>query len=894
MNYQRVLVVVELGADPRAEIAAVQRFAPSAVHATVLAQQPRRPVAWLGLASPAGGGEAWQRALAELRTEAARAAARVEVAFVSELTMGLLSEAVTGRGIDLVVVGSLPARTLALAAELPKRSAVAVLVARPALPEQPAPHGGNRLLCVGLSARGRSAVVKFLREHAAATDRAVLLSSAPLSPKELDDLREVAGLAPELRLSDGWSQPWWRLLIEETGPSIDLVVLPRVPPVALLVLSALPPLLLLPPVASQAGEWQLAIDVPDLVDDGALIRARVEYAVGVGRRTPIADQELAFVREGQVVAWIVSRRGEAELPSGLGSSLGVFRSQGRRGGDPAERVEVSVAVLRAGTRPLLLFDADLERADLLRLRGAAGAEPVGVRLRPLRSCASLRARVRAGGLTPCVLDARAVLGEGDAVDVPAQADAVRLARVAARMRADGFPIAAIVFRGDHRPEARGFVAVRPVELAALHPAPPVAHRCASLGERLDATTGSDASPGNRVEVELENRVARERLLAAIAGSRRSLHVQAYMAADDEVGRAVEAALAAAAARGVEVRVLIDSLHGLHGSLGTRNPILERLGALPGIELRVSQPITSLPSLEELKQRDHRKLVVADGRVALVGGRNLSHEYYTGFEEVRLTRDAHWRAVPWLEAGARIEGPAVAVLERSFLQAWTEAGGAPFAVRVPAPAGTTSARVIVHRGLRDAYALEAYLALIETAESHLTVVNGFPLLLEIQHALLRALRRGVRVRTLFGNLAPKHGNEPFPGLWETARSTATSFVHSRMDALVAEGADCHELIVRAQPAWEPSLGDVRPHVHAKAMSADGRVCALGSANLDITGGYWESELLLVLEDPTLAAAFEARVEALMDGSARVDRNDPEWRRRAESREWMHYWPGTLSF
>jgi phosphatidylserine/phosphatidylglycerophosphate/cardiolipin synthase-like enzyme len=79
-----------------------------------------------------------------------------------------------------------------------------------------------------------------------------------------------------------------------------------------------------------------------------------------------------------------------------------------------------------------------------------------------------------------------------------------------------------------------------------------------------------------------------------------------------------------------------------------------------------------------------------------------------------------------------------------------------------------------------------------------------------------------------------------------------------------------------------------------MSADGRVCALGSANLDITGGYWESELLLVLEDPTLAAAFEARVEALMDGSARVDRNDPEWRRRAESREWMHYWPGTLSF
>lgn len=109
--------------------------------------------------------------------------------------------------------------------------------------------------------------------------------------------------------------------------------------------------------------------------------------------------------------------------------------------------------------------------------------------------------------------------------------------------------------------------------------------------------------------------------------------------------------------------------------------------------------------------------------------------------------------------------------------------------------------MVHRGLRDAYTIEAYLALIETARFHVYAVNGFPLLLEIQHALLRALRRGVRVRTLFGNLTPKHGDTPFEGPWAAARTAATSLVHSRMDAIVAAGGECYELVVPNQPAWD---------------------------------------------------------------------------------------------
>jgi phosphatidylserine/phosphatidylglycerophosphate/cardiolipin synthase-like enzyme len=399
--------------------------------------------------------------------------------------------------------------------------------------------------------------------------------------------------------------------------------------------------------------------------------------------------------------------------------------------------------------------------------------------------------------------------------------------------------------------------------------------------------------GNQVDVELDNAQARGWLLDAIAQSRHSVNVQVYMALDDEVGRAIEAALAAAAARGVTTRVLVDSLHGMHGSFGTENPLLSRLAGRPGIELRVGRPLTKLPSVVDVKQRDHRKLVIVDDRLALVGGRNFSHEYYTDFGEAQLDASASWRKVPWLDAGARIEGPAVTAVAASFLEAWTEAGGAPFAIHEAARAGSAAARVVVHRGLRDASTLEAYLELIEHARSHIYGVNGFPYVLELQHAFVRALRNGVQVRALTGHLTPMHGDTPFIGPWSSARSTATEFVHSRLDPIVEAGGEVYLFAQRELPGWQPDLGVVYPHVHAKLMSVDGQRCAVGSANFDLTSSYWESELMLVVEDATVTACLERRLDQLSAGSTRVRRDDPPWRARARSRRWMRKWPGVLA-
>jgi phosphatidylserine/phosphatidylglycerophosphate/cardiolipin synthase-like enzyme len=167
------------------------------------------------------------------------------------------------------------------------------------------------------------------------------------------------------------------------------------------------------------------------------------------------------------------------------------------------------------------------------------------------------------------------------------------------------------------------------------------------------------------------------------------------------------------------------------------------------------------------------------------------------------------------------------------------------------------------------------------------------MLELQHALVRAIRRGVRVRSLIGNLTPTHAGTRFKGPWGTARAAATEFVHSRFDGIVAVGGEGYVFAVPEQPQWTAGLGVIHPHVHAKVISVDGRVCTVGSANLDLTAGYWEDELMLVVEDAAITGALEARIDELLARSDTIDRDDPTWRETARRREWMRHWPGVLS-
>ncbi len=748
-----------------------------------------------------------------------------------------------------------------------------------------APGPLREVVCFALGRRARATFASFLRDHAGASLHVTLLGPAAPARVEIEQIVEIAGIEAAVEAENERDTRAMRRWIERWTPTraVDLLVFAEIPALALLAGRFPAPALLLPPHAVPQTDAK-AIDLPDVLDDGGPLRVRVDQVAAVGDLPAVADTRMAFVARGRVVVEVTTRAGQAELPAGIGvRSLGYGRSG--EGADPLPAIEGRVAVLRPGVQPLVLFDAQIAE-ELLRAIGALAGPPppdlLAVRMRPTRSCQAIRERLQAAGIAPHVIDARAVLDEGEALDISEALDGVRLVRVAERMRKAGYPVATIVHRSEIQPFAEGFRAIAEPELVGhVRPTePPAVTQAASIA-------------GNRIELELDNAQARRWLLDAIRRARSSVHLQVYIADDDAIGREVEAALAEAAARGVRVRMLVDSLHTLHGSFGRENPLLARLARRRGIELRTADPVTELPSLVDLKLRDHRKLVVVDDRLALVGGRNLAREYYAGFGETAVHPGSDWRDLPWLDAGVRMHGPAVAAVQTSFRDAWRAAGGKDLAIAVPPPAGSSAVRLVVHEGLRDARTLETYLALVDGARSHVYVVNGFPLVLELQHALLRAVRRGVRVRALVGHVLPTWSGKPFGGSWSTARTAATQLVHSRIDPIVAAGGEAWLFALRDVPGWAPDLGLVHPHVHAKLLSVDGERFTVGSANLDVTSAYWESELLLVVEDAAHARDLEARIDTLLEGSVRVDGDDPAWREAAGRRTWMRHWPGVLS-
>lgn len=629
--------------------------------------------------------------------------------------------------------------------------------------------------------------------------------------------------------------------------------------------------LFLPPIGPATPPPLEAFDALAL-DDGA--RVRLEGANDGPWVAMVGGERLDVTCEDGVVV----------LPAGV---VGPVAFGAPTDGEPLATLGTVAVVARPDTPRVTLVDARVDATAL----GAPDRTCVFVRVFPEHGAPeALRAR-RGGGPRPLLVDLRELLDEGDARDVPREVGGVRLCRAAARLREQGVPVDAVVTLEETSARGHGFSVVPAARLVEVPASPALA--CNTLGARLDVRTASRATGGNRVRVELDNRSAREGLLSTIDGARRTLHAQWYIVEDDPVAGQIADALARAHQRGVEVRLLVDSLYARHGSLGTENPVLLRLAAA-GLATVAHRPIAGVPSLADLKQRDHRKVLLVDGHVAEVSGRNLGAAYYQRFDEVAVAATTEAAAVPWLDASVRVEGPAVAVLEAGFSAAWRGAGGAPYeAPPVPAPAGSTDVRVVEHLGLADAYTLEAYLTIVAAAREELVVVNSFPLQHELLRAFLGALGRGVRLRLLVGRARPTFGDEGQPFGGRRVAALADTLVRARLAALVEAGADVRELCVRPEPGWPWTVDVVHPHVHAKLLLADRRVLALGSANLDVTAGYWESEALVVLADDPEVSRVATLLEPLVEGGTRIERDDPRWQAGAALRDFVgRAWPTVL--
>lgn len=651
-------------------------------------------------------------------------------------------------------------------------------------------------------------------------------------------------------------------------------------------------------VAPAGAPPPAALHTTDLLLRGVPPVLRVESADRFGSGQPWSGT-LQLQVAGQDAGSVDVRIGRALLPELAPSTLGFALLEDGR-------VRAAAVRVRHVDRVTLdLVDASLP-ADALAVAARAlpkqkGRCVVAVRVSAAQRLDALRKALGTAGLGHAlVLDAAAELDDGGGDDLPARVDSLRLVRLARHLRADGARVDRVALRRTEAVVAPGLALWTPGD----DDCPPAradlpAHRAQTLRDRLDALTGSHSHDGCSGVVHLSSSSERRCWLAALDSAERSVCFQTYIVEDDAVAERICAALAATAARGVAVRVLVDSLLSRWSTLGARNPLLERLGMAPGVELREYRPIQGVPDLDDLKQRDHRKVVIIDDERAFVTGRNLGAQYLTDLDEALVTPVTPTDRVPWLDAGIELRGPVVRDVLASFQSGWRQSGGAPFTTRPAGPVpGPARARLVVHEGLRDTHTVDAYRALFDGAEHRLWIVNTFPLQQELLLAAERALHRGVDVRVLVGNVRPVYGDrQPFPGGpllgTDLARELATQVIHGRLDRLARAGATVAEVARTDLPGWNPALGTVRPHVHAKLVVVDGRITATGSANLDVTAGYWESEVLVVLRCHTTTAGVEAWLQQLLDSAVPFDPTDESWRVRAERRAWLSQsWPSVV--
>lgn len=390
-----------------------------------------------------------------------------------------------------------------------------------------------------------------------------------------------------------------------------------------------------------------------------------------------------------------------------------------------------------------------------------------------------------------------------------------------------------------------------------------------------ALSGAPLSIGNHVTLLEDGDKTYKAMLDAIAAARDSVNLEVYIFEGGKVGRAFADALIARCAAGVQVRVIYDSV----GSLDTPKEFFERMRAA-GVKVVAYNPVSPADVLKkgvELDHRDHRKLMVVDGRVAFLGGVNISKVYgalqrgpagstpsggsASGSASGSGAGEAGPGGVdsgkpPWRDTQVRVEGPVVAELQRIFLAQWArERKQAPLTDKRFFPAlgnaGTEVVRPIAASPDTGANALYVgIISAIENAETEVRIMNAYFVPHDLLLAALEsAARRGVEVKLIL------------PSMSDSALTLHAT--RSYYSELLEAGVKIYERKNRP--------------LHAKTATIDGVWSTVGSTNLDWRSLVHNDELNIVVLSPVFAAAMNRDFDDDIANSRRIT---PEaWARRS---------------
>jgi cardiolipin synthase len=354
----------------------------------------------------------------------------------------------------------------------------------------------------------------------------------------------------------------------------------------------------------------------------------------------------------------------------------------------------------------------------------------------------------------------------------------------------------------------------------------------ALAAAEEQATGVPLIAGNRVSLLFDGPATMREMLAAARAATTSINLETYIFDQDEIGTQFADLLIQKQHEGVQVNVMVDAV----GGLATPAAFFERMRAA-GIRVVIFNPVNPAKAKGkwEVNNRDHRKLMVVDGRIAFTGGINISSTYANS----SLFRSKYKKAtidadkVGWRDTHIKIEGPAVAALQYSFVNQWIEQAGGELtrADYFPAlaPVGDKILRVLATGPDGDFEIYKSLLVAIGESKKSIHITSAYFVPdQQIVDALVAAAKRGVDVRLVLPGVSD-HGMIRYAG-------------QAFYDQLLAGGVRIFELQVAV--------------LHAKTAVIDGAWSTIGSSNIDRRSFIHNYELNVVVVDPGFGQDMES--------------------------------------
>ena len=373
---------------------------------------------------------------------------------------------------------------------------------------------------------------------------------------------------------------------------------------------------------------------------------------------------------------------------------------------------------------------------------------------------------------------------------------------------------------------------------------------------MESLSGHPLTSGNKVTLLIDGPATYGAMFKAIGTARDHVNFETFTFGDDEVGRKFADLLVRKQAEGVQVNLMYDSV----GSLGTPAAFFQRLRD-SGINVLEFNPVNPLKARKKLlsTQRDHRKVLVVDGRIGFTGGVNISNVYSGSPSSpsggpFSTGRPAGTSKEGWRDTHVMIEGPAVAELQRSFLKAWEYQKGKPLAAKDYFPhldaKGSALAEVIAsYPGETHRLTYITYVAAIENAKYSIDLTTAYFVPdRQLMKAVTDAARRGVEVRIVLPNSSDS--------------SLALYAGRFHYEDLLESGVQVYERRGRM--------------IHAKTVVIDGVWSTVGSTNMDLWSFIRDNEINVVVIGTDFADELEKLFEEDIAESDEITKE--QWSKR----------------